>query len=74
MKKIFLILITVCCQTILFAQDAKQLHDNAKDFMHKGDYSNAILILNRALLIQPANLEIHLGSDGWCHAGREIRT
>jgi tetratricopeptide (TPR) repeat protein len=58
MKKIFLILIAVCCQTILFAQDAKQLHDNARDFMHKGDYPNAILILNRALAKDPNNLEI----------------
>jgi tetratricopeptide (TPR) repeat protein len=58
MKKLFLILIAVCCQTILFAQDAKQLHDNARDFMHKGDYANAILILNRALGKQPGNIEI----------------
>lgn len=58
MKKIFLILITVFCQTVLFAQDSKQLHDNARDFMHKGDYPNAILILNRALAIDPSNIEI----------------
>jgi tetratricopeptide (TPR) repeat protein len=58
MKKLFLILIAVCCQTILFAQDAKQLHDNARDFMHKGDYANAILVLNRALGKQPGNIEI----------------
>jgi tetratricopeptide (TPR) repeat protein len=58
MKKLFFILIAVCAQTMLFAQDAKQLHDNARDFMHKGDYSNAILILNRALAKAPGNLEI----------------
>jgi tetratricopeptide (TPR) repeat protein len=58
MKKLFLILITVCSQTILFAQDVKQLHDNARDFMHKGDYPNAILILNRALVKEPNNLEV----------------
>ncbi len=58
MKRLFLIFILVCCQTILFAQDAKQLHDNARDFMHKGDYANAILILNRALGKQPGNIEI----------------
>jgi tetratricopeptide (TPR) repeat protein len=58
MKNIFLISLLVCCQTILFAQDAKQLHDNARDFMHKGDYANAILILNRALAKQPGNIEI----------------
>ena len=58
MKKLFLILIVVCLQSILFAQDVKQLHDNARDFMHKGDYTNAILILNRALAISPDNLEV----------------
>lgn len=58
MKKLFLILITVCAQTILFAQDVKQLHDNAREFMHKGDYPNAILILNRALAKSPDNLEV----------------
>lgn len=58
MKKIFLILITVCSKTILFAQDVKQLHDNAREFMHKGDYPNAILILNRALAKEPNNLEV----------------
>jgi len=58
MKKLFLILIAVCAQTILPAQDVKQLHDNARDFMHKGDYPNAILILNRALAKSPDNLEV----------------
>lgn len=58
MKKLFLIAIAVCLQTLLFAQDVKQMHDNARDFMHKGDYSNAILILNRALAKEPGNLEI----------------
>ena len=58
MKKYFLVLIAVCCKTLLFAQDVKQLHENARIFMHKGDYSNAILILNRAIAIQPGNLEI----------------
>ncbi len=58
MKKLFLILIAVCFQTLLFAQDAKQLHENARTFMHQGDYPNAILILNRALVLEPGNLEI----------------
>lgn len=61
MKKIILIAVVVCAQNLVFAQDAKQLRDNARDFMHKGDYPNAILILNRALLKEPNNLE--LGKD-----------
>ena len=43
---------------MLFAQDVKQLHASARDYMHKGDFANAILILNRALLLEPRNLEI----------------
>lgn len=40
------------------AQDAAQLHETAKTFMRQGDYTNAILVLNRALKQQPDNLEI----------------
>lgn len=58
MKKILLILIAVCSQTLLFAQDVKKLHESAREFMHKGDYANAILILNRALATEPRNLEL----------------
>lgn len=58
MKKLIIILFAVCCQFILLAQDAKQLQENARIYMHKGDYPNAILILNRALIMQPDNLEI----------------
>lgn len=58
MKKTFLLLLVICCQTVLFAQDINQLQNNARDFMHKGDYPNAILILNRALALQPNNLEV----------------
>jgi tetratricopeptide (TPR) repeat protein len=58
MKKLLLILTAFCCQTVLFAQDVQQLHENARNFMHKGDYPNAILILNRALSLQPNNLEV----------------
>jgi len=58
MKKLLLIAMLVCSQTALFAQDAKQLQENARDFMHKGDYANAILVLNRASLKEPGNLEI----------------
>jgi len=40
------------------AQDAKQLQENARAFMKQKDFSNAILVLNRALLLQPNNIEI----------------
>ncbi len=58
MKKKFLFFLLVCFQAMLFAQDVKQLHEKARNFMHSGDYPNAILVLNRALTIQPGDLEI----------------
>ncbi len=42
-----------------FAQDdPKELEETAKNFMLQGDYSNAILILNRATKLDPKNIEI----------------
>ena len=38
--------------------DAKQLHENARTFMRQGDYSNAILVLNRGLQLEPNNIEL----------------
>lgn len=58
MKKLFILLVICCTHCALFAQDVKQLHINARDYMHKGDFSNAILVLNRALAAEPKNLEI----------------
>lgn len=40
------------------AQDAKQLHETARAFMLQGDYSNAILVLNRAVQLDPKDIEI----------------
>ena len=37
------------------AQSTEQLHETAKAFMRQGDYSNAILVLNRALRQMPEN-------------------
>ncbi len=58
MKKILLLSIAFCLQTILFAQDVAELQKNAKTYMQKGDHANAILILNRALVLQPGDLEL----------------
>ncbi len=58
MKKILIILCTFCSPVILIAQDAQQSIANARNFMHQGDYPNAILVLNRALVSSPGNLEI----------------
>lgn len=58
MKKIIFLFIAFAFHSSLFAQDAKQLYENARNFMHKGDYANAILVLNRALALEPNNLEV----------------
>lgn len=39
-------------------QDAKTLQETAKNFVRQGDYSNAILVLNRALQKESENLEL----------------
>jgi tetratricopeptide (TPR) repeat protein len=45
-------------QTLVFAQDANQMIENARTFMHNGDYPNAIMVLNRGLAAYPNNLEM----------------
>lgn len=44
--------------TGVIAQDAAQLHETARAFMRQRDYSNAILVLNRAIMMDPKNIEI----------------
>lgn len=58
MKKLFGLILLIFVSCSLFAQDAAELHKNARTFMQQGDYPNAILILNRALVLQPNNPEI----------------
>ena len=38
--------------------DPKTLHENAKTFMQRGDFDNAIVILNRALQLDKNNLDM----------------
>ena len=40
-------------------EDAKTLHETAKTFMRSGDFDNAIIVLSRALLQDPKNLEMN---------------
>lgn len=39
------------------AQDTKELYNTATSFLRTGDYSNAILVLNQALQLEPDNIE-----------------
>ncbi|HMC99062.1 MAG TPA: tetratricopeptide repeat protein [Ferruginibacter sp.] len=57
--KVFLF--TICLTGVsLFGrtQTAAQLHETARTFMRSGDYANAVLVLNRAILLDPKNIEI----------------
>ena len=54
----------VACLTLLFSavsvfgQSAKELQETARSFMQQGDFSNAGLVLNRAVALEPQNIEI----------------
>ena len=57
--KIFLLSCAVLLATVTStAQDAKQLQETARTFMRQRDFTNAILVLNRALKLEPKNIEI----------------
>ncbi|MBI3883368.1 MAG: tetratricopeptide repeat protein [Sphingobacteriales bacterium] len=60
MKKyipIFIVLFILLNLTA-FTQDAKQALETSRNFMLKGDHSNAVLVLNRALKTNPKNIEL----------------
>ncbi|MBC7829795.1 MAG: tetratricopeptide repeat protein [Chitinophagaceae bacterium] len=44
--------------TAIIAQDSASTHQTAKTFIRQGDYSNAILVLNKSLQADPDNFEI----------------
>lgn len=50
-----LFLITIFLHTAATAQDAKELYENAKAHMKKGDYANATVALTKALELEPSN-------------------
>lgn len=61
MGKFKIFLFSICLAFATFcatAQDAAQLHETARAFMRQGDYANAVLVLNRATLMDPKNIEI----------------
>ena len=58
MKRLGISLFMLLFSAAVMAQDAAQLHETAREFMRQGDFSNAILVLNRAIKMQPNNLEI----------------
>jgi len=60
MKIIVSLLFGSLLQLGVYAQtpDAKSLHETAGNFMKQGDFNNAILVLNKALELEPNNIEL----------------
>lgn len=61
MKKFLLFVLAFQFNVMLFAQetpDAKTLQETGKTFMRQGDYSNALVLFNKALQQKPDDLEI----------------
>jgi hypothetical protein len=60
MRYIIFIFFSILCSESLHAQepDATALHETAKQFMRSADWSNAILVLNKALAKEPKSLSI----------------
>ena len=55
----FLFIVIFCLLTFSVpAQEAQDLHENAKTFMRQNDYANASLILVRVLKMDPSNLSV----------------
>jgi tetratricopeptide (TPR) repeat protein len=60
MKK-FTYLLLLCLfffSSISFSQSAKELRETARSFMQQSDYTNAVLVLNRAIQMEPQNIDI----------------
>ncbi|MEI8059028.1 MAG: tetratricopeptide repeat protein [Ferruginibacter sp.] len=58
MKRFIFSLAFIFFAVQVMSQDIEAMHETARTFMRQGDFSNAILILNRAIKLQPNNLEI----------------
>ncbi|MES1217254.1 MAG: hypothetical protein ABUT20_17200, partial [Bacteroidota bacterium] len=60
MKKIisFFFITFIAISSFAQVDDAKTLHETAKNFMRTGDFDNAIIVLIRALQKDNKNLEM----------------
>lgn len=57
-KPILLLTIFFLCLQNVFGQSAAELQTTARTFMQQGDFANAVLVLNRATVLAPQNIEI----------------
>lgn len=53
-----LLFILLVFSATCFAQDAETLQATGKEFMKQGDYDNAVLVLGKAAIMAPENIEI----------------
>lgn len=59
MKKFLFSLLLLCgCVLTSIAQDVKTLHETAQNYLRDGDYQNAIIVLGKALEVEPTNKEL----------------
>ncbi len=57
-KYLFIYFLLVSSAGFTQSPDAATLHETAKGFLKQGDYENSILVLNKALQLQPNDQEI----------------
>ena len=53
---LFFALLTIMHPAFAQTQDAETLHETARSLMRQGDFENAILVLNKALVLKPDDL------------------
>src|SRR5687768_1655470 len=58
MFRLSIIVIGLLFVTTLTAQDVQQLRETARSFQKQGDYDNAILVLNKAVSLDPLNPDV----------------
>lgn len=59
MKKLFSLLLLVSCLSFsATAQTAKELYETAKTYLRTGDYDNALVVIKRAIALEPNNYEM----------------
>ena len=59
-KRLFFIAALLLAMSTGFAQtqDAETLHETARSLMRQGDFENAMLVLNKALVLKPDNIDL----------------
>ncbi|MFM2358947.1 MAG: hypothetical protein RLY16_940 [Bacteroidota bacterium] len=58
MKQLIIVLLASLFGFTTYAQTAKELQENGRAFLQQADFSNAILVLNRAKQLEPQNIDI----------------